>query len=76
MNRSEIRGTVNGIVGTLIRARQALLDAAGDTDVILTPADMDSVRRSIRDAKIVLRDIEKVSAQFGAVADARSAMVV
>lgn len=73
---SEIRGTIRSALAALLRARQALLEGVEDPDVMLTPADMENIRHTLKDMAIVLGDVKKASALFGSVADARAAMLV
>lgn len=74
MERSEMRGTLRSAYATMIRARQAQLECLGDEEVMVTPADTRLMRQTLRDMKIVLRDIEKNIVSFEVVTGARVAI--
>lgn len=76
MNRSEVKGTLRASSMALLRARQALLEAVQDQDVMLTPSDMTEMRHVVREDTVFLQDIKKVLAKFGEVAEARKVMTV
>ncbi len=76
MNRSEIKGTIRAAYAALLRARHALLEGVEDQDCMLTPSDMDDMRRTLRDAALVLTEVKKITGKFGEIAEVRKLLMV